>query len=182
MSSLQIYPTVREREMSTFESGYFLGALIAGIVILIVAIIVVLGKKTTKTTKAIGLGVVVVAAIVIAVAGIGLYAKGSGSQDKSQVYADILGDNPGMQITSLDTGSQSITYVVHGQEWPVCVAHYNTNDKNRFVVDAESIMCQKNVPQRVRDAQKNAASTTTTTNPSGNSVLPLPSSIPPPAS
>ncbi len=167
--------------MGTFESSSLLAALITGVVILCIAIIIVLGNKTNKTTKAVGLGVVVISALLIAVSGIGLYAKTTGSQDKSQVYQDILGDNPGMQITALDTGGQSITYVLHGQDWPVCVARYSLNDKNHYVVDVESVMCQKNVPQRVRDAQKNAASTTTPpTTASGNSVLPT-TTTPPPA-
>lgn len=173
----------RETRMSTFESSSLLGALIAGIIILIVSIVIVLGSKTNKTTKMIGLVAIVVSTLLIGIAGIGLYAKSSGSQDKSQIYQDILGDNSGMQITALDTGSQSITYIVHGQQWPVCVARYSQNDKNHYVVDAESVMCQKNVPQSVRDAQKNAASTTTPpTTASGNTVLPPSSTTTPPAS
>lgn len=173
----------RETRMSTFESSSLLAGLITGIVILVIAVVIVLGNKANKNTKAAGLAVVVIAAVLIAFAGVGLYAKSSGSQDKSQIYQDILGDNSGMQITALDTGSQSITYIVHGQQWPVCVARYSQNDKNHYVVDAESVMCQKNVPQSVRDAQKNAASTTAPpTSTSGNTVLPSVSTTPPPAS
>lgn len=80
-------------------------------------------------------------------------------EEKDKAKSDIAAANSELDILSVSTATNTVTYRKKGNDWRDCTATYS-NDGGKGVIDKATISCKLNAPSTLPPASTSTTSTT----------------------